>query len=259
MAPIDEGTSAGIAAEPNKQPAPATPSPDGVSGGARSVQRVAPDPTYPSPRVRSRLLLVAVLIFFMIFTRGKDFIFLSGTASWVNVAAQLGIVAVPIGLLLIAGEFDLSIGAMTGATSIFVAVAVTVGHWPFWLAVLAAMAMSVTVGLINATVLIKTRLPSFIVTLASWFVIAGLSLGITRTITGTTSVSLTVNGFAHDLFAGNIGQFNAAVIWWVAITLVAVWVLGHTRTGNWILGTGGNAAVVAPQASRRTGSRLASS
>lgn len=199
--------------------------------------------TIRRPEFGAAVSFIAVLIFFAIFTRGKGFLTLAGTASWVNVAAELGIVAVPIGLLLIAGEFDLSIGAVTGAASIFTAVAATTEHWPFWLAAGTAMAMSLLVGLANGTILIKTRLPSFIVTLATWFTVAGLSLGLTRTITGTTSVSLHVTGFAQTLFAGKMGQFNASVIWWLVITAVATWILGYTRLGNWILATGGDVSV----------------
>jgi simple sugar transport system permease protein len=184
-----------------------------------------------------------VLIFFAFFTMHSGFFTFSGIASWVNVAAELGIVAVPIGLLLIAGEFDLSIGAVVGAASIFTSVWATTEHWNFWLAAVVALAMSVVIGFVNGIILIKTRLPSFIVTLATWFTVAGLSLGVTQALTGTTSVSLTVTGAARVLFAGQMGQFNASVIWWLAITAVAVWVLGHTRFGNWILGTGGDVNV----------------
>lgn len=213
--------------------------------GAASADRLrqAVGWTVRRPEFGAAVSFVGVLIFFAFFTRHSGFLTLSGTASWVNVAAELGIVAVPIGLLLIAGEFDLSIGAVAGAASIFTAIWIHIEHWPFWLAAATALAMSALIGLINGTILIKTGLPSFIVTLATWFTVAGLSLGITQALTGTTSVSLNVTGLARVLFAGQMGQFNASVIWWLAITAFAVWLLGFTRFGNWILGTGGNVAV----------------
>lgn len=195
------------------------------------------------PEFGAAISFLGVLIFFAYFTRHAGFLTLNGTATWVNVAAELGIVAVPIGLLLIAGEFDLSIGAVTGASSIFTSVAATTEHWNFWLAAGGAMVVSMLVGLANGVILIKTRLPSFIVTLATWFTVAGLSLGLTQAITGTTSVSLNTTGVARVLFSGRMGQFNASTIWWLAITAIAIWVLGHTRIGNWILGTGGNVDV----------------
>jgi simple sugar transport system permease protein len=215
----------------------------GVAAGRSGRARQLSARMVRRPEFGAAVSFIGVVVFFAVFTRGNGFLTLAGTASWVNVAAELGIVAVPIGLLLIAGEFDLSIGAVTGAASIFTAVAATKANWPFWGAAGAAMAMSLLVGLANGTILIKTRLPSFIVTLATWFTVAGLSLGLTRTITGTTSVSLNVSGFAQVLFAGKMGQFNASVIWWLVITVVAAWILGHTRLGNWILATGGNVNV----------------
>ncbi len=216
--------------------------PDGAVLAAGRIRQLA-QWTVRRAEFGAAVSFVGVLIFFACFTSHSGFFTFSGIASWVNVAAELGIVAVPIGLLLIAGEFDLSIGAVVGASSIFTSVWATTEHWNFWLAAVAALAMSVLIGFINGIILIKTRLPSFIVTLATWFTVAGLSLGVTQALTGTTSVSLNVTGAARVLFAGQIGQFNASVIWWLAITAVAVWVLGHTRFGNWILGTGGDVNV----------------
>lgn len=195
------------------------------------------------PEFGAAVSFVAVLIFFIIFTTHSGFLTSSGTATWVNVAAELGMVSVPIGLLMISGEFDLSIGAVVAAGSVITSVLVSTEHWNFWPAALVALAVSLLIGVVNGIIVTRTRLPSFIVTLATWFTIAGLSLGLIQQITGTTSVSLHVTGFAHTLFAGQIGQFNASVIWWLTFTIVAAWILGFTRFGNWILGTGGNVTV----------------
>src|SRR5580704_10563994 len=73
------------------------------------------------PETGSFLGLVAVFVFFAIFG-GTNFVSATGAASWLNVAASLGIVAIPIGLLMIAGELDISIGSLIPAGSLTIAI-----------------------------------------------------------------------------------------------------------------------------------------
>jgi len=195
------------------------------------------------PEFGALISFIAVYVFFLAFTHENNFASLSGMASWMNSAAEIGIVAVPVGLLMIAGEFDLSVGAMAGTSSILVSICVTLYNWPFWAASAAALVVGAAVGFGNGLIRIKTQIPSFIVTLATWFVLAGASLGISRTITGTTAVSLTITGFAKSLFAAKWKQFNVSILWWLAGAIAGTWILTRTRAGNWIVGTGGNVEV----------------
>jgi simple sugar transport system permease protein len=94
----------------------------------------------------------------------------------------------------------------------------------------------------------KTKLPSFIVTLATFFILQGLNLGFTKVVTGTVRVAgLTdVPGFesAATLFSSTFWEphnFRISVIWWIGITALATWVLARTRFGNWIFAVGGDA------------------
>jgi simple sugar transport system permease protein len=94
---------------------------------------------------------------------------------------------------------------------------------------------------------VRTRLPSFIVTLATLFVLQGVNLAVTKEITGTVRVSglSTVDGYESaksifgDTFSGY--DFRLSVLWWIGITILATWVLSRTRVGNWIFGVGGDA------------------
>jgi simple sugar transport system permease protein len=123
-----------------------------------------------------------------------------------------------------------------------------------WLAILLTLMLAATIGFINGYVVMRTKLPSFIVTLATLFVLQGLNLGVTKEITGTVRVSglSTVDGYesAFDIFGGSFTtyDFRLSVIWWVAVTILATWVLARTRVGNWIFGAGGD-----PVAARNTG------
>jgi simple sugar transport system permease protein len=157
-----------------------------------------------------------------------------------NTAAELGVLAIPVGMLMIAGEFDLSVGSVVGASSMIVAIGTTEYHWALWLSILLAIVMGGLVGLGNGLLTVRTGLPSFIVTLAALFIVAGLALGLSRAAAGTTAVSLTPSGSAKTVFGSQVSGFHVSIVWWLAIAAFASWVLSQTPFGNWIFATGGN-------------------
>jgi simple sugar transport system permease protein len=163
------------------------------------------------------------------------------------VASTLGIMSVAVALLMIGGEFDLSSGVMTGTTGLFMAILATEVGMNIWLAILLTFVLAAGIGFLNGYVVIKTGLPSFIVTLATFFILQGVNLGGTKAITGTVRVSglRSEPGYdsASNVFATNFWaphNFRISVLWWLAITLLATWVLSRTRVGNWIFGVGGD-------------------
>ena len=99
----------------------------------------------------------------------------TGFQAWAQQAAFFGIMAVPVGLLMIGGEFDLSTGGMTGFCAIIMALLVGNEHWNAWAAVAVTFAFGALVGAVNGLVVTRSGLPSFIVTLATYFVFRGLS------------------------------------------------------------------------------------
>ncbi len=193
------------------------------------------------PEAGAFLGLVAVLVFFGIFG-GLTFLQPAGMASWMNVAANLGVIAIPVGLLMIAGELDISVGAMVpfGAMT----TAVISGHFglPIWWGIGAALSFAVIVGLVNGYMVIRTAVPSLIVTLGSLFAVQGIVLGLTVLITKSTSVALTVEGPAKALFGDFIfgGQVQAMVMWWLAVTAAYIYFVHFSRYGNWIFAMGGD-------------------
>lgn len=192
------------------------------------------------PEAGAFLGLLGVLIFFVIFG-SVDFLKPSGAASWLNVAASLGIIALPIGLLMIAGELDISIGAMIPAGSM--TVAILSGHYdlPIWVGILGALSFGVIIGLINGYLVIRTAVPSLIVTLGTLFAVQGIVLGLSVIITGTTSVALTAEPWAKFLFGQFVsGTFQVIIFWWLAITAIYIFVVHFTRYGNWIFAMGGD-------------------
>lgn len=192
------------------------------------------------PEFGAFVATVLVYAFFAITTAGAGFVSIDGTAGWMNTAAELGIIAIPIGLLMVAGEFDLSVGAVVGASSITVAIGTTVFGLPIWPMIAVALLLGAAVGLLNGYLVVRTGLPSFIVSLATSFSVGGLSLGFARLLSSTTTVSVKAPPVAKAVFASTWGQANISILWWFAVTILGGWVLAKTTFGNWIFATGGN-------------------
>jgi simple sugar transport system permease protein len=192
------------------------------------------------PEIGAFTSMVLVFVFFAIAGAQGGFGTLAGTASWLDTAAELGILAVPVGLLMIAGEFDLSVGSVLGTSSMVVAVSVTTFGLPLWLAVVLALTFGLVVGFINGVMTTRTGLPSFIVTLVTLFVVSGGSLGLSRLITGSSTLSIYDVGFPHDLFGAQWQWFNISILWWLGVAVVGYWVLNKLAFGNWIFAIGGD-------------------
>jgi simple sugar transport system permease protein len=191
---------------------------------------------------------LVIYLFFAIFGGATGFTSMSGTAGWLNAAAELGIIALPIGLLMIAGEFDLSTGSVVGAAAIIVALGTGFYGLPIALTIVMALGLGVLVGCFNAFLVNKSRLPSFIVTLASNFILAGSALAISRLISGSSNVSIRDAGWAEPIFGSKYLFFNVSILWWLLAAALAAWVLKRTPFGNWVFAVGGN-----QDAARRAG------
>ena len=218
---------------------------------------------------------VLVFLLFGFSAGGSGMFSAEGVINWGTVAAFLGILAVGAALLMIAGEFDLSIGSMIGFAGMMMAIPCLYWGWPVWLAVLFAFATAMLLGWLNGWLVIKTGLPSFIVTLAFYFILRGLSLAISVLMTGKTILSSNADAVLRDLIANDpvvqllfqghvltslfdalaragwlaarddgsalaIG-FPKVMVWWLLLTALGAFMLARTRLGNWVLAIGGDA------------------
>jgi simple sugar transport system permease protein len=213
-----------------------------MQGYARDMQR----PTFKAflrrPEFGALAAFILTYVFFAIVTQGAGFVSINGTLGWLNLASELGIVAIPVGILMIAGEFDLSIGSTVGAASMIVAIGTNFFGLPVWPMIVVALAAGALVGLVNGLIVVRTDLPSFIVTLATNFVVIGATMGISRLIANVTSMSIASDASAQFAFAARWGQANISIFWWIVVALGAAFVLSRTTFGNWIYATGGNLA-----------------
>ena len=207
------------------------------------------------PSVGAAIAAVVVFVFFSAVDETGTFNSPSGVASWMGVSASYGIMACAVALLMISGEVDLSSGVMTGSTGLLLGILVSEVGLNFWVALLVVVLFAVLIGFMNGMLVTWTRLPSFIVTLATMFVLLGANSGVTQAITGQVRVGGIdqADGYAlaQWVFGSRLDSkwsFTVAVGWWLLAIVVGTWVLQRTRQGNWIYAVGGD-----KNAARNTG------
>jgi simple sugar transport system permease protein len=200
------------------------------------------------PEVGSLVGAVVVLVFFLV--TAPPFRDLATTGTILYQAALIGMMAVPVALLMVGGEFDLSAGVAVTTAGL------TGGLFSYqfstnvWVGVLVALIVAVAVGAFNGWLLMRTGLPSFLVTLGTFFILQGLNLGVTRVLSGTVSSNSIsdMDGFesAKAVFASEfkLGPINVKIliVWWIVFVAIATWVLLKTKIGNWVFAVGGDAA-----------------
>ncbi|RJL27184.1 ABC transporter permease [Bailinhaonella thermotolerans] len=217
---------------------------------ARRDERVARVSPVRRVLVRPELgsVVGAIVVFAFFAAQSPVFWSVSGVSNWLDPASTLGIMAVAIALLMIGGEFDLSAGVLTGSTGLILVTLATRYGLDVWSAMAAGLVFALAVGFLNGLLVVRTRLPSFIVTLGTFLMLQGLNLGVTKLLTGTVQVGglRQAPGYegARQVFAASVplagGDFRVAIVWWLAVTALATWVLMRTRAGNWIFAVGGN-------------------
>jgi simple sugar transport system permease protein len=215
-------------------------SPVELPPGRRLVGRALARPSLPA-----LVGLVVVLVFFGLQT--PELLSPGGLASVLDPAALLGIGGVAVALLLIAGQFDLSIGVTAVASSLVTALLISQAGWNTWAALLGSLAAALLVGLVNGFLVVNTGLPSFLVTLATFLVLQGTSQAGVEALAGSARVtglddapgwSAAQRVFASTLQLGD-GRFRVSLLWWLGLTAVATWALWRTRFGNAVFASGG--------------------
>ena len=214
---------------------------------------------------------VLVFVFFGLTAGGTGMFAPDGILNWSTVSAQLGLIAIGACLLMIAGEFDLSIGSMIGFAGIMIAVPTVYWDWPVWLSIIFAFTGAMSIGFINGYIVVRTGLPSFIVSLAFLFILRGLTIGLSqffnnRTIIGgVRDIAEEQNDWMAPIFGGKAFQgffqwlgdngwietfadgtplvsgIPAVILWFLGLVIVCQWMLLKTRFGNWIFASGGDA------------------
>ncbi|MDX8491277.1 ABC transporter permease [Mesorhizobium sp. VK22B] len=197
-----------------------------------------------SPQFSSFVILVVLLAVFAV----ADGNFLSplNISNMMAFLPELGIIALGMTLLLTAGEFDLSVGAVFALAPVVVMLLVQNGGVDIGVALLAGLLLCIAIGAINGVIVTKIGISSFLVTLSMLLIVRGAALYITQ---GFPLKSWNEPGFFVTLLAGsfNVGSFRfyTSLWWFIGLSLLAVYVLRYAKLGNWIsaIGSNRNAAV----------------
>ncbi|MFF3904526.1 ABC transporter permease [Streptomyces sp. NPDC001848] len=198
------------------------------------------------PELGSVVGALAVFLFFSIAADG--FLRASSLSTVLYAASTIGIMAVPVALLMIGGEFDLSAGVLVTFSALVSSMFSYRMTANVWVGVGVSLLVTLAVGAFNGIMLSRTGLPSFIVTLGTFLMLTGMNLGFTKLISGTVSTrSISdMDGFtsARAVFASTLTlggvDFKVTILWWFALVALASWILLRTRAGNWIFAVGGN-------------------
>ncbi|MEV8115307.1 ABC transporter permease [Streptomyces xiamenensis] len=232
-------------------PPPAAGRPDGDD---RLIRRSLPRRLLGRPELGAVIGAAALFVFFAIVA--DSFLKLGSLSTIVYASSTIGIMAVPVALLMIGGEFDLSTGVLVTSSALVSSMVSYQLTANVWVGVGISLLVTLAVGLFNGFMLVRTKLPSFIITLGTFLMLTGINLGLTKVISGTVTTRSIgdMDGFdsARSVFAARYevggASINVTVLWWLGLIALATWILLRTRAGNWIFAVGG-----APEAARAVG------
>lgn len=198
---------------------------------------------------------IVIFLFFSFFGWENKFLTALGSSTWLNFASKVGIIALPVGFLMIAGELDISVGALIPTGGIVLAIASEQFGLNIWLALGLSLAVAGGVGFLNGYIVTRTNVPSLIVTLATLFTMAGFNIFFSKRLAGTTQHSMPDHGAVSEFILGDyhtlkIGSEESAItifqslqssfFIWIAFALICFYILHLSPWGNWIYALGGD-------------------
>ncbi len=182
------------------------------------------------------IALLAVLIAVFELRSNGTFLSPDNLRGILGLLPEVGLVSIGVTVLMICGEFDLSVGSVFALMPMVAAVLMerSVGFLP---AVLAGLAVCVGIGLVNGFITLRFAIPSFITTLGMLFIARSLTVVISGGFPPVLPDAIPAWLFTQ--FIGPGGLIRMSFLWFVGIALLASAVLSLTNVGNWIKSTGG--------------------
>jgi len=182
------------------------------------------------------LSALAVAGIFALWT--SSFLSLESITSILIVTSELAILAIAVTLLMIAGEFDLSVGSVLGLSSVAVPLMMVNYRVAPLAAVVIAFAIAIGIGFLHGTLVRRLRIPSFIVTLGGLLFWRGIVFVVTQ---GFPVKVPRGNGALFDVFSYRFTNGFDVSLLWLIVWFVAFYVLlTQTQFGNWIYASGAN-------------------
>jgi simple sugar transport system permease protein len=187
------------------------------------------------PELAGILLLVVLMAFFEFRSNG---IFLSSQniRGVLGLLPEVGAVTIGFAMLMICGEFDLSVGSVFAIMPMSIALMLNAGV-PFWPAFAVGVLICAIIGFLNAFITLRFDIPSFITTLGMLFMVRSLTIVMSGGFPPLLAVDKIPMGLFTDFIGG--GLFRASFLWFVALVVLASAIMARTNFGNWISATGG--------------------
>jgi len=204
--------------------------------------------SYVSGRMVAVIAVLVAVLAVLTGTSGGKLLSATNLGGALDASSEVGFIAIGVTLLMIGGEFDLSVGQSFVVGGL--AFAALDKHISFVPAILVTLALGAAIGLVNGIITVVFGIPSFITTLGTYYAIAGFIL----LITGASPVSYQPPlPRVFSVFSAHVGGlgFRWEVVWWIGLAVVAAWVLHRTSFGNHVFAAGGS-----PEAARGTGVRV---
>jgi simple sugar transport system permease protein len=219
-------------------------------GDSRSPRR----PRFATPEAGA--FAGALLVYLFFFAVAPPFRELSSLSTVLYVSSIYGIPALAVAMLMIGGEFDLSAGVAVVSSALLSSMLSYELTANVWVGVAASLGVALAVGALNGLAVVRTGIPSFLVTLGAFFILGGLNLAGTRLVSGNVATHsiADMDGFraAEAIFASSVEiggiSVRVTVLWWLLFAALATWVLRRSPVGNWIYAAGG-----APLSARAVG------
>jgi ribose transport system permease protein len=177
---------------------------------------------------------LAIVLFFAITLRDRGFPTVENGLNIVRQSAIVAIMAVGMVFVLSAGEIDLSIGSVVALAA--VVAASLVDTQGVAVAVVAALAVGVAVGLVNGFLVAWFRIPSFLVTLGGMSIVSGVA----RSVSNLQPLAVANSGYITFFGGGDFGPISSLFVWVIAVVAIGHLVYRKTAFGRQVLATGGN-------------------
>jgi len=180
------------------------------------------------------LLIVLAIVFDS--RSGGAFLSADNLRGMLGLLPEVGLVSIGVTILMICGEFDLSVGS-TFALTPMVASLLIIADVPPFLAVVAGLLVAAAIGYLNGFITLTFAIPSFITTLGMLFIVRSLTVVVSGGFPPLLPDDLATGIFTQ--FVGPGGLFRASFVWFAAIAVIASAMLDRSNLGNWIRATGG--------------------
>ncbi|UCG12605.1 MAG: ABC transporter permease [Deltaproteobacteria bacterium] len=189
--------------------------------------------------LNTAITFIVTILIFSVFTPDHLFLDPRNLGSLAKLTPDIGIVALGIGILMICGEFDLSIASVLPFCSYIFTQLLILGINPF-IGLILVLPIGASFGLINGILVVSTGLPSFILTLATMLFWRGLLYGVSRMMPISILSYISNYPAFENVLTGQIGPIPVQILWFLFFAVILGLLLHQNRFGNWVYATGSN-------------------